>query len=222
MTRWHFKTAWHLVLIVACVATWAACVPTEEGEPAGSLDGSSSGNSSDGSSGGSSDASADATGSDASANDDDAGPDDDARDEPVWPPEVETTTDSVETDSKGGTYELLEGEVVLTVPPETFEDDTKLTLERGIIDLGDDSLVGYIWGPHGDVVDPPATVTATVPAVWIPPFDGGVDGIGLYAVTDSGDLEALNAADVRFEGDEVVLSGELRVLGRLVIAGPGL
>ncbi len=225
----HWLQRWRLLLLTALISALSACLPASS-EPIGSgFDASlDTGRAPGGVTSDGAGAADDAGPTDDGAGADDIGPadaaDDDAQEvhaDPLWPPAIVEESESFEVGSKGGTFELLGREFVLTVPAGTFPDGTKQTVERTIITLGDDSLVGYIWGPHGDAVDPPATVEVTVPAGWVPPFDAGVTDVGLYSVAADGSLVALGESDLRVSGDDLVLSGEVRALGRIVIAGPG-
>lgn len=138
----------------------------------------------------------------------------------TWPPQLATEEDSAEVDSTGGEVSLLDGEIVLLIPPGAFEDGTILNVKRQLVTANAMEWVGYIWGRHGKPIRPNARLTVRARAAWVPPGTALVDA--RLALLRNGAVEFLpeGLASASPDGDSVTLRGNLGELGDVVIA-PG-
>lgn len=156
--------------------------------------------------------------------------DDGVEDDRPWPPELEEETDTFTVGPEGGSFDLLGGEVLLDVPPGSFPQTTDVQVGRKLVDLHGETVVGYIWGPHGTPVDPPANLTVRAPVEYVPAGAEHEGSLGLFLVLDPGTgrgrdpdgdgLAPLGHGSASLEGATVVLEGEMDSLGTIVIFAP--
>jgi len=136
----------------------------------------------------------------------------------LWPPAVSSGSDSAEVTPAGGEVDFFSGQLTLDVPADALKENTSITVERRLIESGGVELVGYIWGPHGKPIDPPADLTVLVDAAWIPP-NTSLSRTGLLLV-DGEKVTALQGTQaVQQDGGRVLITGKLDTLGTIAI-GP--
>ncbi len=119
---------------------------------------------------------------------------------------------------EGADLTLLGGEVRLTIPAGAFDQTVDLQVTRDLVTVGDRTeLLGYIWGPHGLPIEPPARLTVTLALERWPSDAGDPSSARLYRERD-GQLEPLTGAAVTVDAVRVVVSGDLPVLGTVVVS----
>lgn len=136
-----------------------------------------------------------------------------------WPPDGITPDKQTRTVGEaGGTLTWFGGVVRLVVPPGAVPAETEIDCSFEVVMVGDVPLVGYVWGPHGMPLDPPAELVIEVPADFAPPHLDDARDAGLYLVTGEL-LTPVQGLETTLDGGNLVLRGKLDSLGTLAI-GP--
>ena len=136
-----------------------------------------------------------------------------------WPPAVSPTTGAATFDEAGATEALLGAEATLTIPAGALTEETVVDVTRALVDVQGVELVGYIWGPHGMPIDPPATLTVEVDTSWIPPGIAPIDARLLFWDKDKQEATELPDGKAIVNGSRVTMTAPLTELGVIAI-GP--
>jgi len=111
-----------------------------------------------------------------------------------WPPKIEVKEECHEIDKDGGSFDYLDGQCELVMPRDTMPDDTDVCATRALIDASSDlDLIGYVWGPHGVPLDPPATIRVRVPVSWVPREAKTLEDAVLTTKDDDGNYQLIDA-----------------------------
>lgn len=123
-------------------------------------------------------------------------------------------SDSCEADDKGGTCTFFGGEVVLELVAGALDGPQTISIRRAIVSLNDGDWIGYVWGPHGLPIDPPANVTVTVASDAVPSNKIILANLETAGATPT----PLPSPALVDKGDgRYVLSGELSVFNTMLI-----
>ncbi|MEC8024234.1 MAG: hypothetical protein VX223_09895 [Myxococcota bacterium] len=115
-----------------------------------------------------------------------------------------------------GSYSLLDGEIILEFTDDTLRDQ-RITVERSLVDFRGQVVIGYIWGPHGLPIDPPANLTVTLSTSEL--TSEKPDTFRLLYLTDDGP-KPLVQTDPTLTEDIITFRAQLTTLIDTVVAVP--
>ena len=115
-----------------------------------------------------------------------------------------------------GSYSLLDGEVILEFSDDSLRDQ-RITIERALVDFQGQAVIGYIWGPHGLPIDPPANLTVTLATTEL--ASEKPDNFRLLYLTDDG-AKPLDQTDPILGEGMITFRAQLTTLSDMVVATP--
>jgi len=141
-------------------------------------------------------------------------PSPDIRDTATQPPSE--ITDSVEIDG-AGKYILLDGEITLLLEDGAL-DIARLEVTKTIRKDAEQTVIGYIWGPHGIPIDPPGALTITLLRSEV--IAENIESLRILAVSDDGSVKELLQELPTIDDERITFQATLELLGDLVIGTP--
>jgi len=124
--------------------------------------------------------------------------------------------DQCDYDDKSGSCSFFDGELVLNFAPDALGGPLVITVTRDTLRVGGVSLVGYVWGPHGQPIDPAAEVVVTIPRDYVES-----DQISLSSWNDPDEPKPLANQTLQNPGDGTfILKGEMAVFETILITSP--
>lgn len=119
-----------------------------------------------------------------------------------------------------GEYSFLKGEVILTVIDGALSGE-RLELRKVITTTEDEqSVIGYIWGPHGIPIDPPAALKVTLSLSEITAEKP--TALRLISVSDDGALKPLEQEEPTVDSDRITFRAAFAEITDLTIQVPEL